>query len=135
MEVITDIIKQQYTSEVVVVFDGDCPFCKNIMLMAQLQKAFNSVDLVDARTVPNLVAAANQNGFDLNQGMIVLSHDGRLLYGGEALQYIGVKAPSQGVLSSFVHAFFSRRLVSVRMYPIFRAARNLTLWVLGHKKL
>jgi len=135
MNIFIKTLSEKFKGDVVIIYDGDCPFCKNIMLMSELKRSFRSVDLVNARDIPNIVALCKKEGLDLNQGMIVLDQEKNLLFGGEALRYIGLNAPSVSFFSRFVSIFFSPKIISVNLYPFFRACRNITLKLLGHKKL
>ena len=60
------------STETVVVYDGDCPFCRSYVSLMKLREAVGKVSLVDARAGGVAVDMLNAKGFDLNEGMAVI---------------------------------------------------------------
>src|SRR5579871_2092386 len=68
----------------VVVYDGDCPFCRNYVSLMALRKAAGKVELVDARTGGSAVRQLESIGYDLNEGMAAI-YGGRVYYAGDSV--------------------------------------------------
>ena len=50
-----------------IVYDGECPFCRNYVRFMELRKAVGNVDLVNARTPHPAVWKLVELGYDLNE--------------------------------------------------------------------
>ena len=68
----------------VVIYDGECPFCSSYVHLSALRKAAGSVELVDARSADPRVRDIQKRGFDLNEGMITI-FNGKIYYGADAV--------------------------------------------------
>jgi predicted DCC family thiol-disulfide oxidoreductase YuxK len=99
------------TPRLEVIYDGECPFCTSYVEYCRLKEAFPDVTLTNARDIPDRVAAFRADGMDVDQGMIVIY--------GDAV-YFGDKAMPA---------------LSVPVYVVLRTGRNLTLALLGRKKI
>ncbi len=88
-------------------YDGECPACRAYVAMSRLRQLYPSLEVLDARSAPDLVAELRGRGYEINEGM-VLSLGGVLHFGAEATDMIarlGRTSPSRG--------------------------RRLTLWLIG----
>ena len=68
----------------VIVYDGECPFCRNYVRLMELRKAVGNVDLVNARTPHPAVWELVELGYDLNEGMAAI-YGGKIYYGSDAV--------------------------------------------------
>ena len=128
-------IRRDYFSRLVVIYDGECPVCKRITLYSQLIKTFNSLDLVNARDIDDLVSELKDIfQIDLNQGMLVLLDD-EIYFGGEALEIIGLHSSKDNFISYLIHRIFKHKFISVNLYPFLRFLRSLLLTLLSKSKL
>lgn len=118
---------------VVVVYDGECPFCASYVTMLRLREVAGNVDLVDARSDAP-VAVWARGRFDLDEGMAVRLH-GAWHTGGDAVQALALLTGPSNVLNRLHYAIFRHRGVSRFLYPGLRAGRNLALRLLGRKKI
>ena len=116
-----------------ILYDGACPFCTAFSQMVRLQENY-SVELVNARAPHPLVQAATQKGLDLDEGMIVVLDD-EFYHGEDAMTRMALMTAKSGVLRRLTKWTFSSPWRSRILYPFLRAGRNMTLKILGHKKI
>jgi predicted DCC family thiol-disulfide oxidoreductase YuxK len=117
-----------------ILYDGDCPFCRNYVLMQRLRQAIGPVRLVNAREGGAEVEAATRAGLDLDQGM-VLSYDGRLYHGDACMNMLALLSDDRRLRARLLNWLFSSSRRSSLLYPVLRAGRNLTLRLLARRKL
>lgn len=112
------------------VYDGECPFCANYVALMRLRERWPSIELVNAREQPDhpAVAEVKSAGRRIDDGMALLS-GGTIYHGADALQ---VLAEHGGGLNRLL--FASQRRARM-FYPVLRSGRNLTLALLGRRKL
>ena len=116
-----------------IIYDGDCPFCQAYVGMVRLQEHY-SVDLINARVPHPLVEAATERGLDLDEGMIVVLED-KFYHGDDAMTRMALMTTKSGLLRRLTKWTFTSPGRSRILYPILRSGRNMTLKVLGHKKI
>lgn len=116
--------------DLVVVYDGDCPFCCNYVALMALRKATGSVELVDARSDAPPVIKLKQLGYDLNEGMAAL-YGGNVYYGSDAVTFLSSLANERGWLGRLIaHVLRGPRRARL-IYPILKLGRRVTLRLLG----
>lgn len=103
-----------------VVYDGQCPFCSAYARLTRLRQR-HEVELVDARRAPELVARLRQEGYDPDEGMIVLV-DGEVHHGDDAAAFLE-RESGRGLLppDSWIR----------KLYPVVFRLRTLALRLLG----
>lgn len=118
----------------IVVYDGECPFCSRYVEMQQLRTRCGGVELIDARTQPAMVRELAGLGIALDEGMAV-RHAGAWHHGADAVHVLaGLAAPVTG--AQRLHRWlFRSRAVTQALYPALRAGRNLTLRLLGRQPI
>lgn len=67
----------------VLYYDGDCPFCRRYADYLRLRKKFG-LTLKNAREEPEAIAALRAQGFEINDGMILVL-EGKIYQGAKAL--------------------------------------------------
>lgn len=112
-----------------VVYDGECPFCRNYVRLANMRAAGVLVELVDARTQSPVVTECVERGYDLDEGMVVIL-DGHFYHGGDALNRIALISSPSGVFNRINRWIFRRPGLSRLLYPTLRGCRNLALRLL-----
>src|SRR5262245_37223063 len=86
----------QAGDNLVVIYDGQCPFCSSYVRLLALRKAVGSVELVDARSGDPRVLDVNMRGFDLNEGMIAI-FGGKIYYGADAVVLLSTLSGDYGL--------------------------------------
>lgn len=105
----------------ILIYDGECPFCTRYCAIAALRARGIAVELHDARDpgIRERFPAAARH--DLDQGMLALWR-GEAFHGAAAVNLVGrlvAGSPLSGLMRN-------RRLASLS-YPVLRLARNLAL--------
>jgi predicted DCC family thiol-disulfide oxidoreductase YuxK len=123
-------------SPVVLVYDGDCPFCSAAAHMVRIKKAVGALEIVNAREAKDseIMRAIATRGLDLNQG-IVVSFEGRLYHGQDALHLLALIGSKSGWMNRLNVALFRNRTTVRLSYPFMKAIRNTTLRVLGKRPI
>jgi predicted DCC family thiol-disulfide oxidoreductase YuxK len=115
---------------VTIIYDGCCPFCSNFVALTKIRKQHGHVILRDARLDPMLVDRLLDFGLDINFGMVVMTN-GKVYYGADAVHFMAMSSENKGSLSLLNTIIFRHKYLSYFLYPFMRAARNLTLRLLG----
>lgn len=116
-----------------IIYDGECPFCSSYVHLLRLRE-MDRVELLDARTVPDVVQRYGQLGLDLNQGMI-LELGNEIFWGDECVHKLALLTTSVGWFNRLNKAIFKSKQLSRTLYPTLRTARNLVLRLKGVKAL
>jgi predicted DCC family thiol-disulfide oxidoreductase YuxK len=117
-----------------IVYDGDCPFCSRYIQMVRLREAVGPVRLVNARDGGPLVEEAWRAGFDLDAGMM-LKMGGKLYFGDACVQRLALLSTPVGAFNRINRAILSSPTAARILYPILRSGRNLTLRLLGRRRI
>ena len=120
--------------ELVVVYDGLCPFCSAYIQMLRLKQSVRTVELIDARSRPEIVEEFAARGLDLDNGMSVI-YGSRLYYGSDAVNVLSHLTTASGLVNRGV-AFVLRNPATARtIYPVMRHGRALALTLLRRPSL
>ena len=113
------------SSQLLVIYDGECPFCTRYADLAELRARGLTVRLQDARD-PDLQATYPEtSGYDLDRGMLVRWR-GQWFEGAAAMTTISDLVRGAPLGTAFRHAGVGRLL-----YPALRFGRNLALRARG----
>ena len=115
-------------------YDGECPFCTHYVKLLRLRDSVGRVELTNLREDTALRAELSQNGFDLDQGMVI-EMNGRRLGGADATHALALMSTPSGAFNRLNKLMFSVPLVSSVLYPILRTGRWLTLFAMGRKSI
>lgn len=118
----------------VVVYDGDCPFCSRYIQLLKLREAIGNVELIDARNGGSMVTDLHEAGYDLNEGMVA-KYGGRIYHGADCVHFLAFLSTGSGVFNRINSVIFRSRGLSYILYPILRLGRNATLRLLGRPKI
>lgn len=116
------------------IYDGECPFCSAYVKLLRLREAVGTVNLVDAREGGPLVAELERKGLDLDEGMVLKIGD-RLYHGDDCIHALALMTSPVGLFNRITAAIFRSPARARLLYPVLRAMRNLTLRLLGRRKL
>ena len=115
-------------NDTLIIYDGECIYCKNFVAMVRLQASVGPIVLINARSQDQRVLNFKNQGYDLNKGMIFY-HNGTVF---------GADAVNAMALLSIENSFFSMVIKNGRyawfakiLYPFLRLGRFLTLRIRG----
>lgn len=115
-------------------YDGECPFCARYTAWMDIQAHFGPMKLVNLRENPALLADLERRGYDVDNGM-VLFHDGEYFHGVDAVHRVALISTDSGMFNKINRFIFRHRWLSRILYPVMVFGRNLTLKILGRKKI
>ena len=121
-------------SEAALIYDGDCPFCRNYIHMLRLKEAVGHVVLINARDGGKYVDAAIAKGLDLNEGM-ALFYDNTWYHGSDCMHALSLMTTPSGFFNRTAARIFRNPQRAGRLYPILRFGRNITLKILGVRQI
>ncbi len=118
------------------VYDGECPLCSIEASHYRMKETFGELEIVDARTQKDhpVMQEIQDARIDLDEGM-VFKYNGQLYQGDEALHIMAKLGANKGLLNVFKNSMFKSKRVARTCYPSMRAVRNITLKLLGKKKI
>ncbi len=112
------------------VYDGECPFCKNYAHYLDVRNAIGEFVLVNARDGGPLVEEIRNLPYDLNDGM-VLKMRGHYYLGSDALHALALLSGKRGVFSLANRILFSLPGAAWVGYPLLKLGRRLALKLKG----
>ena len=117
-----------------VVYDGECPFCRNYVRLTALRSAVGSVALVDARRHGAEVRRLESLGYDLDEGMAAI-YGGKIYHGSDAVVMISALTGENGIAARWLALLLRDPARARWLYPAMKLGRNLTLKLLGKKPI
>jgi len=115
---------------ILIIHDGACPFCSAYVRLLRLREQTGPVELLNARDTDARIAHYQQQGYDLDQGMLVVMGD-VVHAGADALHLLAVCSTPLGWFNRCNVWLFSSRSRARFMYPLLRAGRRIALLMLG----
>jgi predicted DCC family thiol-disulfide oxidoreductase YuxK len=115
--------------DIAIVYDGECPFCADFMLAANMRKAGYALELVSARekSHPKVLLARNF-GLDLDYGMVVFVGD-RILYGADAANFIVMHGDQTTFRGKVYRLLLSNSTVAKIFYPMLVFLRKVFFFI------
>jgi predicted DCC family thiol-disulfide oxidoreductase YuxK len=117
-----------------ILYDGECPFCRSYVKFQNLKSSIGPVKLVNARDGGPEMQVAMAAGLNLDEGM-VLFYGGELYHGAACIHMLALLSEKGNITTRFIAWLFGSRSRSGLLYPFLRLGRNLTLRILGRRKL
>lgn len=112
------------------IYDDECPLCRNAVHAVNIKKAVSNLVLINARDAHPLIDLAYHKGFDLDQGMLVI-YNNQYFYGADAVHFLAVLDSSSRILNKImVQLLRSHRLTKI-IYPVIKSIRRLLLKIRG----
>lgn len=121
-------------SEIYIVYDGECPFCSEYVKMVRLREAVGKVNLVNARDNHPAVNFAVAKGVDLNEEMALIIN-GEIHSGPDCMHRIALMSTGAGPFNALMARVFSSPRTARVLYPFLRTGRNLTLRLMGRRRI
>jgi predicted DCC family thiol-disulfide oxidoreductase YuxK len=118
------------TPIVYVVYDDQCPFCRNYCQLIRVRRAVGRLRLVDAREPSALMDEINALGLDIDQGMVV-KIGAQIHYGADAIHILALLSTKSGAFNRLNSWLFTSQKFSAFLYPVLRNCRNLALKLMG----
>ena len=112
------------------VYDGECPLCRNYTQYLCVKEAIGELILVDAREGGPLVDEIRDLPHDLNDGMVLKMNE-RYYIGHEALNVLALLSEKRGGFSRVNRLVFNSPVAARLGYPLLKAARWLLLRIKG----
>lgn len=120
--------------DLVIVYDGECPFCSNYVNFLKIREQFGETILVNARVEESVVRELKAMTLDINKGMAV-NYDNTWYYGAGAIRFLSSANKNEGAARKLNNALFSTTSLANIVYPVLVFCRNITLKILGQKKI
>ena len=112
--------------EVLLVFDGGCPFCAHFAALSALRSGIADLRICDGRADAGLRRALARRGYSLRDGAIVLCGE-RVLHGAEAIAWLCARMEPSAALLQLLAPLFAAPPRARRLYPLLLQARRLAL--------
>jgi predicted DCC family thiol-disulfide oxidoreductase YuxK len=122
------------SSDAFLIYDGDCPFCRNYTSYVKVTKALPGLRLISARDGGDEVEEAKRRGIDLDQQMISVI-DGRWLAGENAMAELARRAQRFRTANHLWGGLMAQPRLGRFLYNRLVQGRLLTLRLLGKKKI
>lgn len=106
-------------------YDGECPVCASFVAFAELRRRYPTLQLIDARHTPELVAELRRQGHDINRGMVLVL-DRQLYFGAEANTKLASFREDLGGGKRAAMA-----AIGAAPYPLLRGIRNALVRLRG----
>lgn len=120
--------------DILLVYDKQCPACDFYCNLVRIRESVGRLELVDARDGGPVMARITAAGFDIDQGMVLITGD-KLYYGADAIHVLSLMSTKSGLFNRLTYAAFRSPGVSRVLYPVLRTCRNLLLKLLGITKI
>lgn len=116
----------------IAVYDGDCPFCSNMVLHKSLQSRLSGIMYLNARSNPSVYSTLLWHGIDLDKSMVYISEH-HVLIGAEALAFLLHSARDKSILHFVVYKLLKMPFMSRMVYCLLSYGRLITLFLLGRR--
>ncbi len=121
-------------SQIYVVYDGECPFCTEYVKLVRLREAVGKVNLVNAREPHPAADYARAQGVDFDQEMALVMN-GEVHSGADCMNRLALMSTGAGPFNAVMAKVFASPRVSRALYPFLRTGRNVTLRLMGRRKI
>lgn len=133
------LVNQKHPSQIVIIYDGDCPFCSKYSSYINLSRSFEEIRLKNARDLnAKEIQELQELGLDINQGIIVQiqgNKNNALNYSGrDAMNYLA-KYDQNSKFTGKLHRVMRYEKLSRFIYPILFWGRAVVLKILGIERI
>jgi len=128
-----DISKK--TGSLKILYDGECPFCKNfVRFMRFRENVSDDILLIDVRQNQKEKGRYIKAGYDFNEGMIV-DWGGDIYYADQAVYILGILSSNDTFWSKLNRLVFKSQKRAKFLYPILKCGRRVALKILGRSSI
>ena len=114
----------------VLIYDGDCPFCRQFAKLVRLREAAGPVRLVNARDGGPEVERLQADGVDFNEGNAFI-YGGQVYVGADSMVAIALLTDGGGPMRRLLAWSMRDPWRARALYPTLRGLRNLALRLRG----
>ncbi len=118
----------------ILVYDGDCPVCRNYTRHLSIRQAAGTFELLDARDNPPIMQEINAARIDMDDGFVLKIGD-RLYHGADAIHALALLSTRTGIFNRVNFLIFKSKTLSRLLYPVLKSGRALLLAMLGNSRL
>ena len=123
------------SDSITIIYDGECPLCRNYVKFATLKEHISAIDLIDARDAEHrIVSQVIDQGYNLDQGMVVLYAD-ETYYGAEAVHLLALLSSKRRLFNQINHWVLRSKFRAKLLYPLLRLGRRIVLTLKGVKSI
>ena len=127
-------MKDANHTDLMLVYDGECPFCSRYVTLVRLREAVGPVQLIDARQGGPVVEKIQRMGYDINEGMVLV--DGETIYFGEdCIHRLALLSSPSTTFNRMNAAIFRSKTASDLLYPVLKLGRRGILTLLGRRRI
>lgn len=119
---------------ITIIYDHDCPFCREYTHLMRLKNTIGTVELINARDAPDMVHKLLKQSIDIDKGMVVLYHED-IHHGAEAMHMLALLSSRLGWFNRINYWIFRSPTASRLLYPILRFGRTMVLRIMGVHKI
>lgn len=112
------------------IYDDECPLCRSSAHALNIKNAVGNLVLINARESHPLVQSAYAQGFDPDQGIVVIYND-QYYFGADATHFLALLNSPHGMLNALTASLLRVKLFAKLVYPVVKAIRRLLLSVKG----
>ncbi|MEQ6888056.1 DCC1-like thiol-disulfide oxidoreductase family protein [Halomonas sp. CS7] len=112
------------------VYDGQCPMCRQFVRLQRLRRDVGELELVDAREQSAVRRELSELGIDLDEGFALRIGE-QWVHGSEALHRLALMSTGSGLFNRLMARIFASPRRTARLYPWLRAGRATLLRLLG----
>ena len=115
-------------------YDGECPFCQKYVTLVRVRQSIDKLNVVNARDDESLVQKFKSEGFDLNEGMLLIL-DGKYYYGPDCVLMLSLLSTQKNLFNRINGWLFGSKSRAKFFYPIMVFGRKIVLSILGVKPI
>ncbi|MDC0528840.1 DUF393 domain-containing protein [Gammaproteobacteria bacterium] len=117
-----------------IIYDGECPFCNDFIIVSNIKKTFGNIKMTNARNSnEQSVIMVKRQGINLDDGMVVIKEDGSLLYGDKAARFITIYGKGDGIRAFVYRLVLRNEKFAAFSYPALVLLRKLYFKIVGKR--
>ena len=114
------------------IYDGDCPLCKNTALAVRIKQSITHFVLINARDSHPIREHVIAQGYDLDQGILII-YQGKTKQGRAALVWLTQLCAPDNIFNRSAIYLFQKAWRANLLYPCLKGIRRTLLWLRGRQ--